>query len=90
MQELIDRHPQDIAIYRRHALHAPVLRLFAHELIERRNLAHRASEEADSKSRRLRARIVVRQKSGDDFLGAVLPDFPLEEHLQCKLAGFSA
>jgi hypothetical protein len=90
MQELIDRHAQHVAIYRRHALHAPVLRMFAHEFIERGNLAYRALEEADGKSWRLHGRIVVTQKRRDDFLGAVFPDFPLEEHLQRKLAGFSA
>ena len=89
MQQLIKREADHVAIDRRHALQAPMLRTPAYGVVQGRDLFHGAFEQITRKTFHICVELLGGKKSAQHVFRRVLSNFPLEEHLQGELTSFA-
>ena len=92
LEDFVHRQAQYVAVYRRHALQPPVLRLLPDELVDLLSMAERAFYQGPGiaeGSLRI-ARVLRRPKLRQHLLPLGTPYIALIEHLESHLPGLSA
>lgn len=90
MKQFEERHPQNVAINGRHALHAPMLGMLPQQSIQRFTLLRCSFEEQTGEGFNFRIKPLIGKKGLEDVLRAVSSKIPLEEHLQGEFARLSS
>jgi len=81
VEKLEECEAQHVAVNRRHAFDAPILRVLAQHGVEGRDVFHCPLEEAAGENYRRRTGLLRVKKRSDNVGGGMLADLPLEKHL---------
>src|SRR5262249_3963157 len=90
VQELVDRHADDVAVDHRHALEAPVVGLGHDHLVDFWEILEGAAEDARGELARVRLRLLQILERVDHRVGRIAGEVVLVEHLQRQLACFAS